>query len=386
MMHPGTKPKRRDGTRRCALIVVLLLAFALLSALNYRVLWSPLRGASTGPDGWEKAPLVTADGRPVRADDLEAWKQPGVTFFTILDDKRYFWCDTLASAWHNKITMNVWGWGHKGFKGWLDTWLKIPLAIEFSEGLDDEALMGFVDGADTLFQKGIPDILETYHGLIRTGGNVDAAEAAAAGGTEAGDEAVTPAAYDFVMSTEINCAVQSLRGHGCNNTRFPLTPWGRRYLNSGLYLGNAARLRSFLRFVEQYYLPRYRKGTVQRNDQSVIGLAYHEGWSRNFTLDARTTLFQSVRMAEDQYCQEGETAEKRAAKLPVPDAGTGLLKNCLTQGVPAIFHFNGKAKPFLGRWIKKYWWYGRKIPSNAVVFVNKKPVALRKICPKLKFE
>ena len=302
--------------------------------------------------------FVNAEGKPIDPEDEDAWRQDGITWFTILNDKRYYWCDTLASAFHNNITMNIWGWGNKEFDGWLATWLKIPLAIEFSEGLEEDDLMGFVDGADTLFQSGIATQMEELKKLREE-------------------------TYNFVMSTEINCAVQSLPKHGCAvEGVFPETPWGKRYLNSGLYLGNAGKIREFLQFVEKYYLPRYKVGTVQRNDQSVIGKAWHDGWRKNFTLDAYTNLFQSVRMAEGHYCQTGADP---SSKLPLVDKATQRLKNCLTNNTPSVFHFNGKAKPFLEKWIVKFWWHGRKLPPNAVVFLNKKPTSLKKLCPKLKY-
>eukprot|EP01063_Lacrimia_lanifica_P002099 TRINITY_DN11087_c0_g1_i1.p1 TRINITY_DN11087_c0_g1~~TRINITY_DN11087_c0_g1_i1.p1 ORF type:complete len:381 (+),score=145.65 TRINITY_DN11087_c0_g1_i1:52-1194(+) len=302
--------------------------------------------------------FIDAKGREVDPHDEAAWRTHAgaVHWFTILNAPRYYWCETLASAWHNEITMNIWGWGNKDFDDWLATWMKIPLAVEFSEDLPDDAIMGFVDGADSLFQRRSEDILTEYEQLVG-------------------------AKYNFAMSTEINCAVQSLPKHGCDNERFPMTPWGRRYLNSGLYMGKVGEIRRFLSFVYKHYLPLFKKGTVQANDQSVIGKAWHDGWSANFTLDTHTRLFQSVRMAEAHYCNSPPEDKKH----PVPDPATKLLKNCLTGHAPGVMHFNGKAKPFLGEWLGYYWWHEKAIDPRAVVFVNKQPKHLKELCPKLNY-
>eukprot|EP01060_Flectonema_neradi_P022827 TRINITY_DN31041_c0_g1_i1.p1 TRINITY_DN31041_c0_g1~~TRINITY_DN31041_c0_g1_i1.p1 ORF type:complete len:360 (+),score=40.21 TRINITY_DN31041_c0_g1_i1:42-1121(+) len=356
---------RSSGQSNVKLAIILLFSFVVVfwnvaaftgRASRPRVPLGYTKAAQIKLDTDKDTPLFYANGQRVDVDDDKAWKQKDITWFTILNGPRYYWCQTIESAWHNGITMNLWGWGNTEFNDWLKTWMKIPLAIEFSIGLDKGDMMGFVDGADSLFQKSNSEIMELY------------------------DNAKAPS-HHFLMSSEINCAVQSLPFHGCNNTRFPITPWGLRYLNSGLYLGPADKLRYFLQWVEKVYLPRYANGTVQRNDQSVIGKAYHDGWNQNMTLDSSNILFQSVRMAEGQYCQEGGDSKK----LPVPDPVTKKLKNCLTDSSPGVFHFNGKAKPFLGNWITKFWWYGKTINPDAVVFVNKKPVSLKAICPKLNY-
>ena len=348
------------------LLFSIVIVFWNLTALTGRTITRPLKRSAGRVKATEQVninfdnkdePLYYANGLRVDLEDEMAWKQKDITWFTVLNGPRYYWCDTIASAWHNGITMNIWGWGNTEFNDWLMTWMKIPLAIEFSIGLGDDDMMGFVDGADSLFQKNNKELLDLY------------------------DFAKSPS-HDFIFSTEINCAVQSLPLHGCNNSQFPMTPWGMRYLNSGLYLGPSNKLRYFLQWAEKVYLPRYRNGTVQRNDQSVIGKAYHDGWNQNISLDSSNILFQSVRMAEGLYCQEGDNPSK---KLPVPDPVTNRLKNCQTGTSPGIFHFNGKAKPFLAKWITKYWWFGKSINPNAVVFVNKKPISLKAICPKLRF-
>ncbi|KAJ9470103.1 Procollagen-lysine [Diplonema papillatum] len=355
--------RRQSGRNRWVLYAILILSLLVIfwnvalrsggSAESKQAASSLSAGAGLG--GAKE--LVDAQGKVIDQSDPKAWQQLPVVFFTILNKPRYYWCEMLASAWHNEITMNIWGWGNTEFNDWLHTWMKIPLTIEFSADIDDDVLIGFVDGADSLFQKKPEQILEAY-------------------------EQAKPGDHLFLMSSEINCAVQALAKHGCNNTVFPMTPHGRRYLNSGLYLGPAGNLRTFLKHCEQHVLPNYRIGTVQRNDQSVIGKAYHDGWHKNFTIDASTEVFQSVRMAEGHYCQPQQ--DNRI--LPIPDAATGLLRNCLTNNTPSIFHFNGYAKPYLGKWLPKFWWYGKAIPANAGVFVNKKPVSLQALCPKLQYQ
>eukprot|EP01062_Namystynia_karyoxenos_P071319 TRINITY_DN6676_c4_g1_i1.p1 TRINITY_DN6676_c4_g1~~TRINITY_DN6676_c4_g1_i1.p1 ORF type:complete len:388 (+),score=91.94 TRINITY_DN6676_c4_g1_i1:70-1233(+) len=320
--------------------------------------------AGAGAGGAAGAPLPSAEGllyangSAIPADGALRWAVQPISWFTVLNGPRYYWCDLLASAWHNRITMNIWGWGNAEFNDWLMTWMKLPLSREFAEGLPEDHLVGFVDGADSLFQLSSAEMLPAYERL-------------AAGGS-----------HPLVMSTEINCAVQSLPKHGCDNEVFPMTPHGRRHLNSGLWLGRAGFVRDFYQHVERHYLPQYRQGSVQRNDQSLVGRAFHDGWRRNVSLDAETALFQSVRKAEGHYCQPGQNDQQP----PVPDAERGRLKNCLTGHIPGVFHFNGYAKPFLAKWIGHFWWYGRRIDPRAGVFVNRQPVALRALCPKLPFD
>lgn len=298
-----------------------------------------------------------ANGSEVPDLHPHRWITSPIAWFTVLNGPRYYWCDMIASAWHNGITMNLWAWGNTEFNDWLMTWLKVPLSRQFAEGLPADHLIGFVDGADSLFQLTSDEMVASYRTLTKGTGR------------------------PFVMSTEINCAVQSLPEHGCNNPVFPMTAHGRRHLNSGLWLGPAGFLRTFYRHVEDVYLPRYRQGSVQRNDQSLVGRAYHDGWHDNVTLDAENALFQSVRKAEGHYCQPGENKDLP----PVPDPSRGRLKNCKTGSVPGAFHFNGYAKPFLGKWISHFWWQGREIDPRAVVFVNKNPASLRALCPKLRY-
>eukprot|EP00756_Hemistasia_phaeocysticola_P048574 Hpha_TRINITY_DN22990_c0_g1::TRINITY_DN22990_c0_g1_i1::g.154047::m.154047 len=315
-------------------------------------------GIAGAPVVSEGGGLIYANGTVVNPDNEEAWVVGPITWFTVLNGPRYFWCEMLASSWHNGVTMNIWGWGNKEFNDWLMTWMKIPLSKSFADGMPEDAFVGFVDGADSLFQLRSEEMLTAYHSLT-------------AGDTK-----------PFVMSTEINCAVQSLPEHGCGNPVFPMTAHGRRHLNSGLWMGRAGFLKEFYGHLERVVLPRYRQGTVQRNDQSIAGKAYHDGWRVNVSLDAESKLFQSVRKAEGHYCQEGQDD-----KLPpVPDPTRHRLKNCLTDGVPGVFHFNGYAKPFLKKWIDKFWWYDQAIDPRAAVFVNKKPVSLRSLCPKLRYK
>eukprot|EP01065_Artemidia_motanka_P033419 TRINITY_DN40416_c0_g1_i1.p2 TRINITY_DN40416_c0_g1~~TRINITY_DN40416_c0_g1_i1.p2 ORF type:complete len:371 (+),score=102.54 TRINITY_DN40416_c0_g1_i1:59-1171(+) len=316
------------------------------------------KGKAGAPVQPSTSALLYANGTEVPLNDPMRWVVGPITWFTVLNGPRYFWCDLLASAWHNGITVNIWAWGNKDFNDWLMTWMKLPLSRQFAEQMPPDHLVGFVDGADSLFQLTSPEMADTFARITAETGR------------------------QMVMSTEINCAVQSLPDHGCGNPVFPMTRHGRRHLNSGLWLGPAGFVRTFYKHVEERYLPLYRQGSVQRNDQSLVGKAYHDGWRANVTLDAENRLFQSVRKAEGHYCQPGEDS----SRPPVPDPDRKRLKNCLTGQVPGVFHFNGYAKPFLGKWIHKFWWHGRRIHPRAAVFVNHNPVALRTLCPKLPYD
>eukprot|EP00659_Diplonema_papillatum_P000193 gene193-311_t len=295
---------------------------------------------------------VAAGGGPDTGD--EGIPPTPIEIFTVLSGPYRMACTMLEGAVHNGIVVNVIGWGSpelnvKDFKRKEEKLKnKIPFLYRHLETWPNDTLIMFIDGGDIFWQSGV-DALYTAYKQIAT------------------------RERPIVFSAERNCWIRSLPRETCG--KWPAkknSPY--RWLNSGAWMGPLHAVKELLVYANRSVQEITMENCNKCGDQAIFGKAYFaDGWNKSVQLDHFCQIAQNLHSAEKDFdC----------------DPVGGRVRNCVTNSVPPLFHFNGNPRhPALDPklWVKKMWWQGRPVPRDAAVRVDGKLRFLDELCPALPY-
>ena len=277
-----------------------------------------------------------------------------IKFMTVLSGTYRMSCQMMAGAIHNRIPLNVIGWqsaeiGVANFKRKEEKLKKkIPILYEEVKSLDDNTILMFVDGGDVLWQSGPEAIYKAYLQLATQERKV-------------------------IFSAERNCWIKSLPAESCKD--WPTVEGSpNRWLNSGCWIGRLGEVKKLLEHVNEEVEKITFENCPKCGDQALFGRAFREGWNSSMQLDYFNNICQNLIKTQNDYC-------------PNPDPNN-KIRNCATDSVPALFHFNGNPQhPGLrpNVWLDKMWWKGKLLPASATININGEDRFLQDICPDLKY-
>jgi hypothetical protein len=139
---------------------------------------------------------------------------------------------------------------------------------------------------------------------------------------------------DLVFGAECGCwpHVIENKGRACFET-YPKAPTPYRYLNSGTWIGRAAKASVMLLEV----MKEAGSDFANANDQKLVADFYIAG-RFGIKLDFYNKIFQSMHMTLDKplpHCDPTQDVKRTAE---------GRFRNELTDSQPGVFHFNGGGK------------------------------------------
>jgi len=225
-------------------------------------------------------------------------------------------CRAVESAIRNKYDLVILGWGDK----WLGLSQKLKAALAYAKSLPDEDMLLFTDAFDVLYVSDSEHVTTEFAKLKS----------------------------DIVFSGECGCWPHIMEpGNPCFNS-YPKAPTPYRYLNSGTWIGKAAKAAEMLQAVIKSAGGDFKNA----NDQKLVADFYIQG-KYGIKLDFYNKLFQSMHMTLDPpllHCN------------PVEDislTNEGTYYNKRTQSNPVVFHFNGGGKRHHLEMERRVW-YKRK--------------------------
>eukprot|EP01060_Flectonema_neradi_P010125 TRINITY_DN1724_c8_g1_i1.p1 TRINITY_DN1724_c8_g1~~TRINITY_DN1724_c8_g1_i1.p1 ORF type:complete len:417 (+),score=74.90 TRINITY_DN1724_c8_g1_i1:40-1290(+) len=350
--HESIKPRRVSQAEMLAIWCVLLVIATCGGSLAFR-------SQHVGVGLWGSSPASQTQTQPTQQETVSkqasgAGFPSPIKFMTVLSGTYRISCQMMAGAVHNRIPMEVIGWhsseiGVSNFKRKEDKLKKkIPLLYEEIKTLDDNTILMFFDGGDVLWQSGPEAIYQAYLQLVNQQQQV-------------------------IFSAERNCWIKSLPKETCKDwPQIPGSP--NRWLNSGCWIGRLGEVKKLLKHVNEEVEKITFETCPKCGDQALFGRAFREGWNQTIQLDYMNNICQNLILTQNDFCSS-------------PDAD-GKVRNCVTNSVPALFHFNGNPQnPALrpNVWLEKMWWYGKALPAAATVNINGEDKFLQEICPDLKY-
>lgn len=232
-------------------------------------------------------------------------------------------CRALESAVRNGIDLEVLGWGVP----WEGLSQKLAAALDAVRRLPPDCVVLFSDAYDVLYARDLASVAVDFRALGRP----------------------------LVFSAECGCWPHVLRDRGrtCRD-KFPPSPTPYRYLNSGGWIGTAAAASTFLRRLVDDAAAATQQDFHKLNDQELAADLYLRG-DVDLALDFYATIFQPTHAVRD------DTAVPDCDPVPHLAPHRGILRNVLTDTLPAVYHFNGGGKDHHLRLEGHMWW--RKCPA-----------------------
>ena len=237
------------------------------------------------------------------ASFFRALRDP-VVLYTILTKPIGYYCDAIRSALWSGFTPHIVCWGCPDMKDLDSTARRLDYALTYFANVPEDKFIFHMDATDVFFLAKKDEILAKWHKLRLPSpeGRVQLLPPHAASsrvGKEGGGSRPTTTAAPVpvqheddddgggyrrrvVMSSERHCF--SLFPTGCNRSRYRISPTTRRkkFINSGLWIGDARAVQHMLRSA-QAVTPYMGKGRMC--DQCSLAYLYGVGWEADYPAD-----------------------------------------------------------------------------------------------------
>ena len=290
------------------------------------------------PNNNKPETLIEASPISSTSTSLSSRKLHIVTYATHggRDDR---FCRAVESALMNDVQLVILGWGEK----WVGLSQKLSAALLFSQSIPKTDVMMFVDAFDVMFTKTASnheDLLNKFKALNSS----------------------------ILFSAECGCWPHVIEDPAICLKQYPNppSPSPYRYLNSGAWIGYADEASKLLSDVQIKAGNNWDTANDQKLVADMFLLRQHD-----IQLDYMNVLFQSMHMTYDpplaycdpmasivldEYPTTATTTTATAAATTTTttaninsgsnskDQVVKVWRNKLTDGQPAVFHFNGGGK------------------------------------------